>query len=175
MQFLFNYFFYQCKVYKVPTSQWNVYQRCHLILVLLPLWNVLEDSLVLLHLSSSPPLSLSHHPSILLFPLLSPSFPLSPSLPLSLPFPLEQVISHPDEMENLEQYRVIGDYRRTDNHQVDLTAGQLVHVIEKHDTGNPHIIHDTCTCLINNDWYNTVLNMCCNYYYVIQLLEASFD
>ena len=134
MQFLFNYFFYRCKVYKAPTSQWNVYQHCHLILVLLLLWNALEDSLVLLHLSSSPPLSLS-----LIIPPSSSSLsslPLFLSLPLSLPFPLEQVISHPDEMENLEQYRVIGDYRRTDNHQVDLTAGQLVHVIEKHDTGN---------------------------------------
>lgn len=70
---------------------------------------------------------------------------------LSLPPPLfllsEQVISHPDEMENLEQYRVIADYSRADNHQVDLTAGQLVHVIEKHDTGNllNTCEHVTCT------------------------------
>ena len=45
------------------------------------------------------------------------------------------VISHPEEMDNLEQYRVIVDYDRKDNHQVDLAAGQIVHVIEKHDTG----------------------------------------
>ncbi len=38
-------------------------------------------------------------------------------------------------MESLEQYRVLGDYERKDSHQVDLFTGQLVHVIEKHDTG----------------------------------------
>ena len=38
-------------------------------------------------------------------------------------------------MENLEQYRVLGDYDRKDSHQVNLHAGQIVHVIEKHDTG----------------------------------------
>ena len=38
-------------------------------------------------------------------------------------------------MEHLEQYRVVVDYERMDNHQVDLTVGQIVHVIEKHDTG----------------------------------------
>ena len=45
------------------------------------------------------------------------------------------IISHPDEMDKLEQYRSITDYKRTNNHQVDLEAGQIVHVIEKHDTG----------------------------------------
>ncbi len=39
-------------------------------------------------------------------------------------------------MENLEQYRAIVDYDRKDNHQVNLIAGQIVHVIEKHYTGN---------------------------------------
>ena len=38
-------------------------------------------------------------------------------------------------MENLEQYKVIADYERKDSHQVTLHAGQIVHVIEKHDTG----------------------------------------
>lgn len=38
-------------------------------------------------------------------------------------------------MEHLEQYRVIADYQRKDAHQVDLSSGQTVHVIEKHDTG----------------------------------------
>ena len=47
----------------------------------------------------------------------------------------EAVISHPDEMESLEQYSVLADYRRKDSHQVNLSAGQVVHVIEKHDTG----------------------------------------
>ena len=47
----------------------------------------------------------------------------------------EAVISHPDEMENLEQYRALANYERRDSHQVNLTGGQLVHVIEKHDTG----------------------------------------
>lgn len=60
---------------------------------------------------------------------------LPPSPPSSLHAATEAVISHPDEMENLEQYRVVADYVRKDSHQVDLTAGQVVHVIEKHDTG----------------------------------------
>ena len=38
-------------------------------------------------------------------------------------------------MEHLEQYRVIADYVRKDSHQVDLKASEIVHVIEKHDTG----------------------------------------
>ena len=45
------------------------------------------------------------------------------------------IISHPDEMDKLEQYRAITDYKRANTHQVDLEAGQIVHVIEKHDTG----------------------------------------
>ena len=40
-------------------------------------------------------------------------------------------------MENLEQYTVLADYNRKDSHQVNLTEGQVVHVIEKHDTGEP--------------------------------------
>ncbi len=48
---------------------------------------------------------------------------------------LESIISHPDEMEHLEQYRVLSNYERKDSHQVSLMANQLVHVIEKHDTG----------------------------------------
>ncbi len=38
-------------------------------------------------------------------------------------------------MDNLEQYRVVVDYVRKDSHQVNLTTGQIVHVIEKHYTG----------------------------------------
>ena len=59
------------------------------------------------------------------------------TLAILSPFPLasEAIISHPDEMENLEQYRVLADYQRKDSHQVNLTASQVVHVIEKHDTG----------------------------------------
>lgn len=56
------------------------------------------------------------------------------SLSLSLTA-IESIISHPDEMENLEQYRVLDNYERKDSHQVSLHAGQIVHVIEKHDTG----------------------------------------
>ncbi len=48
---------------------------------------------------------------------------------------VDSIISHPDEMDHLEQYRVLGDYQRKDSHQVDLYTGQLVHIIEKHDTG----------------------------------------
>ena len=59
---------------------------------------------------------------------------LSLSLSLSLTA-IESIISHPDEMENLEQYRVLDNYERKDSHQVSLHAGQIVHVIEKHDTG----------------------------------------
>ena len=47
----------------------------------------------------------------------------------------DAVISHPDEMEHLEQYQVLANYQRMDSHQVNLFAGQVVHVIEKHDTG----------------------------------------
>lgn len=55
----------------------------------------------------------------------------------------DHIISHPDEMENLEQYRVIADYERKDNHQVDLKAGEVVHVIEKHDTGKGPSVYDS--------------------------------
>lgn len=57
------------------------------------------------------------------------------SLSLFLSLALEAIISHPDEMESLEQYRVLANYDRKDAHQVNLVASQLVHVIEKHDTG----------------------------------------
>lgn len=54
-------------------------------------------------------------------------------------------MGHPDEMENLEQYKVIADYERKDSHQVTLRAGQIVHVIEKHDTGGWALIIMECT------------------------------
>lgn len=54
---------------------------------------------------------------------------------ISLFLALDAIISHPDEMENLEQYRVLAMYERKDSHQVNLVANQLVYVIEKHDTG----------------------------------------
>ena len=73
---------------------------------------------------------------------MSPSLLFSPSLPPSLSLisilyttAIESIITHPDEMENLEQYRVLDNYERKDSHQVSLLAGQIVHVIEKHDTG----------------------------------------
>lgn len=53
---------------------------------------------------------------------------------------MESVITHPDEMEHLEQYRVLGDYERKDSHQVNLYVGRIVHVIEKHDTGETMIV-----------------------------------
>ena len=65
---------------------------------------------------------------------------LSLSFSLSSLTAIEAVISHPDEMENLEQYRVLDNYDRKDSHQVNLHAGQIVHVIEKHDTG-------VCVCV----------------------------
>ena len=72
------------------------------------------------------------------------SLSLSPFLP---PTAIESVISHPDEMENLEQYRVLDNYERKDSHQVSLHAGQIVHVIEKHDTGDC-----VCVCVCSCKW-----------------------
>ena len=59
---------------------------------------------------------------------------------------LDAIISHPDEMENLEQYRVLAEYERKDSHQVNLMANQLVYVIEKHDTGELYScrLHHDC-------------------------------
>lgn len=57
------------------------------------------------------------------------------SIVCTSPVASEAVISHPDEMENLEQYQVLANYYRKDSHQVNLNVGQVVHVIEKHDTG----------------------------------------
>ena len=55
-------------------------------------------------------------------------------------------------MENLEQFSVLADYHRKDSHQVNLSEGQVVHVIEKHDTGEP-TLHST-------------LNLCCVSYHM---------
>ena len=40
-----------------------------------------------------------------------------------------------DEREADPQYRAISDYSRLDTQQLDLREGQVVRVIEKHDTG----------------------------------------
>ena len=52
-------------------------------------------------------------------------------------------------MENLEQYRVLDNYERKDSHQVSLHAGQIVHVIEKHDTGMNYSVCmlQVCMCV----------------------------
>lgn len=66
-------------------------------------------------------------------PLVFPTTPLSPN---TSAFPTsDTIIMHPDEMEHLEQYRASASYQRKDSHQVDLLEGQMIHVIEKHDTG----------------------------------------
>ena len=67
-----------------------------------------------------------------------------------LPAALEAIVSHPDEMEHLEQYRVLAVYERKDSHQVNLVANQLVYVIEKHDTGeicDHNLLYCCCCCL----------------------------
>ena len=51
-------------------------------------------------------------------------------------------------MENLEQYCVVADYHRKDSHQVNLSAGQVVHVIEKHDTGQRSKFTVLCVLLL---------------------------
>ena len=82
-------------------------------------------------------LSLSLSPNLMLI-----SFPLHPPTTYCIitHIAIDAVIGHPDEMECLEQYRVLDDYHRKDSHQVNLHAGQIVHVIEKHDTG-------VCVCV----------------------------
>jgi hypothetical protein len=99
-----------------------------------------DDTMLPQHSESVSSTSSTFSPSHLL----SPTSPSSLSAQNSTPFPTlghgsgsatEAVISHPDEMENLEQYSVLADYHRKDSHQVNLSEGQVVHVIEKHDTG----------------------------------------
>ena len=65
-------------------------------------------------------------------------------------------------MESLEQYRVIDNYHRKDAHQVSLHAGQIVHVIEKHDTGQYKLLgykyRFMCMCL-NGGVYCTTIHV----------------
>ena len=93
-------------------------------------------------------------------PLSRTSPPPTPSLSYTA---TEAVISHPDEMENLEQYSVLADYHRKDSHQVNLSAGQVVHVIEKHDTGEElHHTHSTLyiLCIVTHTYMYMHVHTC---------------
>ena len=47
---------------------------------------------------------------------------------------------------------MIADYERKDSHQVTLYAGQVVHVIEKHDTGGWALIKGKCRPYTDIRW-----------------------